>query len=160
MAALAWGIAPWVADRLDGPAALARALIVSITVGMVWQFLLVLFLVHRERGSVRWPVLKDALWLRAPRSPKTGRVGGRLWLVIIPCLVLFAAEELVPSFSPVAGHDLPTFLESDAGSRSAVRQLGLGRCARRAGRLQHRPRRGAPVPRTAAAADARCLRSR
>ena len=60
----------------------------------MWQFVLVLFLVHRERGSVRWSVLKDALWLTAPRSPKTGRVGGRLWLVLIPCLFLFAAEEL------------------------------------------------------------------
>src|SRR3712207_564834 len=81
MAALAWVVAPWLAGRLDGPVALARALLVSLTAGLIWQFVLVLLLVHRERGSLRWPVLKDALWLQAPRSPRTGRAGGRLWLV-------------------------------------------------------------------------------
>src|SRR5215213_2245194 len=85
MAALAWIVAPLVADRLDGPLALPRALLVLITVGLIWQF--VLLLVHRERGSLRWPVLKDALWLQAPRSPTTGRVGGRLWLVLVPALL-------------------------------------------------------------------------
>src|SRR5215217_2959810 len=76
MAALAWVVAPWVAERLDGPLALPRALLV-----------LLLLLVHRERGSLRWAVLKDALWLQAPRSPTTGRVGGRLWLVLVPALL-------------------------------------------------------------------------
>ena len=37
----------------------------------MWQFVLVLFLVHREQGSLRWTVVKQALWLRAPHSPRT-----------------------------------------------------------------------------------------
>jgi membrane protease YdiL (CAAX protease family) len=115
MAALAWVVAPWVAGRLDAPVALARALLVSLTVGLIWQFVLVVLLVHRERGSVRWPVLKDALWLRAPRSPTTGRVGGRLWLVLVPYVPIFWAEEFIPSFPPVTGHDFGFFLQSDAG---------------------------------------------
>jgi membrane protease YdiL (CAAX protease family) len=116
MAALAWVVAPLVASRLDGPVVLTRALLVSMTVGLIWQFVLVLILVYRERGSVRWPVLKDALWLQAPRSPRTGRVGGRLWLVLVPCVLLFTAEEFIPSFPPVTGHHLSVFLESDAGA--------------------------------------------
>src|SRR5919112_2766868 len=64
MAALAWIVAPLVADRLDGPLALPRALLVLITVGLIWQFVLVVVVVYRERGSLRWSVLKDALWLR------------------------------------------------------------------------------------------------
>ena len=116
MAALAWLVPPWVADRLDGPAAGARALIGGLTVGLVWQFVLVLLLVYREQRSLRWRVLRDALWLRAPRSPKTGRAGGRLWLVLIPCLLIFAAEEFVPAFPPAAGHDLPAFLQSADGA--------------------------------------------
>jgi CAAX protease family protein len=116
MAVLAWVVAPWLADRLDGPAALARALIVSMTAGLVWQFVLVLLLVYRERGSLRWPVLKDALWLRAPRSPKTGRVGGLLWLVLAPCLLLFVAEQFIPSPPPVAGRDMSALLGSPAGA--------------------------------------------
>jgi hypothetical protein len=35
--------------------------------------------VRREQGPLRWPVLKDALWLHAPRNPRTERRGGRLW---------------------------------------------------------------------------------
>lgn len=117
MAALAWVVAPWFADRLDGPAAGPRALLTTLTAGLAWQFALVLILVRREQGSVRWSVLKDALWLRAPRSPKTGRVGGLLWLVLVPCLLIFGAEELIPAIPPAAGHDLPAVLGSDAGTQ-------------------------------------------
>src|SRR5215212_8714801 len=98
MAALAWVVAPWLAGGLDGPLALTRSVLVLLTIGMIWQFVLVVLLIHRERGSLRWSVLKDALWLRAPRSPTTGRVGGRLWLVLIPCVLLLGAEEFIPSF--------------------------------------------------------------
>jgi membrane protease YdiL (CAAX protease family) len=115
MAALAWVVAPLVAGRLDGPVPIARALLALLTVGLIWQFVLVMLLVHRERGSLRWPVLKDALWLQAPRSPRTGRVGGRLWLVIIPCVLIFWAEEFIPSFPPVASHDFGTFVQSEVG---------------------------------------------
>src|SRR5215208_1884853 len=114
MAALAWVVAPLVAGRLDGPVALPRALLGLLTVGLIWQFVLVLVLVHRERGSLRWPLLKDALWLQAPRSPTTGRVGGRLWLVLVPAVLIFAAEEFIPSFPPATGHDFAAFLESEA----------------------------------------------
>jgi uncharacterized protein len=117
MAALAWVVAPWLADRLEGPLALPRALLALLTVGLIWQFVLVLILVHRERGSLRWSVLKDALWLHSPRSPTTGRVGGRLWLVLIPALLIFTAEGFIPHpFPPPTGHDFAAFVQSDAGA--------------------------------------------
>jgi membrane protease YdiL (CAAX protease family) len=118
MGALAWVVAPLVAGQLDGPAPLIRTLLALLTVGLIWQFVLVVVLVYRERGSLRWSVLKDALWLHSPRSPKTGRVGGRLWLVVIPFVLLFAAEGAIPILSvipPVASHDFNVFLGSDAG---------------------------------------------
>src|SRR5215217_2890636 len=96
MGVLAWVVAPLVAGRLDGPLALPRALLALLTVGLIWQFVLVVVLVYRERGSLRWSVLKDALWLHSPRSPTTGRVGGRLWLVLIPCVLLFGPRVSSP----------------------------------------------------------------
>ena len=51
-------------------------------------------------------------------QPQTGRVGGRLWLVLIPFVVLYAAEGAIPILSvipPVASHDFSVFLGSDAG---------------------------------------------
>jgi hypothetical protein len=65
MGPLAWVVAPLVADRLSGPGALARALIASLTAGLVWQFVLVVVLVRREQGTLRWPVVREALWLRS-----------------------------------------------------------------------------------------------
>src|SRR5215211_9361362 len=99
MGVLAWVVAPWLAGQLDGPAPLMRTLLALLTVGLIWQFVLVVVLVYRERGSLSWSVLKDALWLHSPRSPKTGRVGGRLWLVVIPFVVLYAPR--VPSLFSV-----------------------------------------------------------
>src|SRR5215203_6997251 len=116
MGALAWVVAPWLAGGLDGPVPLIRTLLALLTVGLIWQFVLVLVLVYRERGSLRWSVLKDALWLHSPRSPTTGRVGGRLWLVVIPALLIFTAEGFIPyPFPPPPGHDFSTFVQSEAG---------------------------------------------
>jgi hypothetical protein len=38
MGVLAWVIAPQLADQLSGPGALSRALIITVTAGLVWQF--------------------------------------------------------------------------------------------------------------------------
>ena len=52
MAVLAWLVAPVLADRFagDGNVPMAKALIVSLAIGMVWQFVLVATLVGREQG--------------------------------------------------------------------------------------------------------------
>lgn len=115
MALLSWVVAPWLAGRLDGPAALPRALLLTLAAGLAWQFVLVLLLVLRERGSLRWRELRQALWLQAPRSPRDGRVGGRLWLVLVPATLLFAATQFLPSVPPLAGRDLGAFLGSPEG---------------------------------------------
>lgn len=96
MAALVWIGAPLMAGSFDGPSAWPRAILLCLTVGLVWQFVFVMIAVRVEQGSLRWSVLKDALWLRAPRSPRTGRRGGRLWWVLVPLIFLVAAKEELP----------------------------------------------------------------
>src|SRR5215210_9570515 len=49
MGALAWVVAPLVAAQLDGPVPLSRALLVGLTVGLIWQFELVMVLVYPSR---------------------------------------------------------------------------------------------------------------
>jgi uncharacterized protein len=117
MAGLAWLVAPRVADRLTGPGhvPMVKALLACLTVGLIWQFVLVLLLVRREQGTLRWPVVREALWLRSPRSPKSGRVGGRIWLVLVPLVILFALEGLLPSPPVPENRDLNLFLESATG---------------------------------------------
>lgn len=115
MGVLAWVVAPWLAHAFAGPSAWPRAIVASLTVGLVWQFLLVLLLIHREQGSLRWTVVKQALWLRAPTSPRTGRKGGRLWLITIPLVLAIAVkEELVKLPAPIH-RDQGLFLQSDVG---------------------------------------------
>src|SRR3712207_5748776 len=71
MAAAAWLVTPVLADSFggDGIVPMAKALYVSLTVALVWQFVLVAILVRREQGTLRWSTVRDALWLRSPRSP-------------------------------------------------------------------------------------------
>ena len=118
MAVLAWLVAPVLADRFagDGHVPMAKALIVSLAIGMVWQFVLVATLVGREQGTLRWSTVREALWLRSPRSPRSGRVGGRIWLVLIPLILAFTvAQELVAIVPAPEDREFATLLESDAG---------------------------------------------
>ena len=115
MAVLAWVVTPWLSSTLDGPAPFARAIIVCLTVGLVWQFVLVAGLVRIEQGNLRWATLREALWLRAPRSPRTGRRGGRVWWVLLPLIVAFGAKDILPSLPHPAARDLGLFLESATG---------------------------------------------
>jgi len=115
MAFLAWVVAPALADQLSGPGSLSKALIICLTAGLVWQFVLVMTLVRREQGTLRFSVLRDALWLRAPRSPRTGRRGGKAWLITLPLIVAFGLEEMLPGMPHAAARDFGEFLGSDAG---------------------------------------------
>ena len=96
MAALAWVGTPILASTFEGPSAWPRAILLCLTAGMIWQFIFVMLAVHREQGSLRWSVLKDALWLRAPQSPRSGRRGGRLWWLLVPLILAVAAQEELP----------------------------------------------------------------
>lgn len=112
MAALSWIVAPLVAG--SGPNALVKPMLVLMSAGLVWQFVLVAGLVAHEQRSLRWCRVRDALWLRSPRSPRTGRTGGTLWLLLIPLSVGFALEAMISLPDP-ASRDLGGFLSSDAG---------------------------------------------
>src|SRR5262245_27738575 len=117
MGVLAWIVAPALSDQLSGigDVPMFKALILVLTAGLIWQFVLVLVLVWFEQRSLRWSTLRESLWLRSPRSPRSGRVGGRLWLILIPLFVLFAVEELIPAIAPPHGRDLGAFFDTDAG---------------------------------------------
>jgi uncharacterized protein len=117
MGLASWVFAPRLADGLTGAGdvPMFKAMFLLLTAGLVWQFVLAVGLVWFEQRTLRWSTVRDALWLRSPRSPHSGRVGGRLWLITIPLVVLFASEEFIPAVSPPAGRDLNAFFESQAG---------------------------------------------
>ena len=115
MAGLAWLVAPALAGRLVGANAWPQALLACLTAGLVWQGVLVLVLVRRETGTLRWRTVADALWLHRPRSPRTGRVGGRVWWVLLPAVLVVGLGQLLPSVPAPADRDLGAFLQSTNG---------------------------------------------
>jgi membrane protease YdiL (CAAX protease family) len=113
MAVLSWVVAPAVADG-SGVESMVTPLLACLTAGLVWQFALAVGLVAYEQRSLRWSRLRQAMWLRSPRSPATGRAGGRAWLVVVPLVVAFALMQLAGLPAP-SGRDLGGFLDTDAG---------------------------------------------
>ena len=91
MGVLAWVVAPLLKDQFSGPEPLIQSVLVCITAGLTRQFVLVPILLRQEIGSFEWPRVRDALWLRPPRDPKTGRVGGKIWWWALPFILAFAA---------------------------------------------------------------------
>jgi membrane protease YdiL (CAAX protease family) len=117
MGLLAWVLAPWLGDRLGGDEPLAEALLICLGAGLIWQFVLVAILIRHELGGLQWPRVRDALWLRAPRDPNTGRVGGKVWLWVLPFVILFGLLEAVPGVPGPATRDFGEFVTSDRGEQ-------------------------------------------
>lgn len=123
MGALSWIVAPAIADG-DDIESLFRPLVAALTVGLIWQFVLVVGLVAREQRSWRWSRLRQALWLTKPRSPRTGRTGGRIWLVVIPLILGTALEGMLIIAAPI-NRDLGELVSSDSGKAMFDGSWGL-----------------------------------
>jgi membrane protease YdiL (CAAX protease family) len=96
MAILGWVIAPALTPAGQTPGFERLAV---LTVGLAWQFVLVVLLLRHEAGTVSWSELRRRLWLTTPRDPQTGKPSGRLWLWIIPLILLSTVYAL--RISPV-----------------------------------------------------------
>jgi len=94
MGLLGWVIAPAMAQDPNKPGFERLAI---LAVGLVWQFVLVMILLYQETGSLRWSILKERLWLNAPRSPKTGEVRKLFLWWLIPLVLLKAGHEIMLS---------------------------------------------------------------
>jgi CAAX protease family protein len=118
MGLLAWVIAPAVAGAAATDRRFFVTLVAALTVGLIWQFVLVAGLVFHEQRSLRWAVVREALWLTAP-SDSAGRRGGRLWLWAVVFAVGFAALQLVPvNFPGPASRNFGKFLSSTEGQNT------------------------------------------
>ena len=116
MAVLAWIVAPWLRDQLGGDQPLAQSLLILLTLGLIWQFVLVMILMRRELGELQWgPRLRDALWLRSPRDPRTGHVGGRVWWWLLLFIFIFGLEQVLPSITGPSPRDFGEFVSHDSG---------------------------------------------
>jgi membrane protease YdiL (CAAX protease family) len=114
MSLLGWVVAPWLGHHLGSRDPFIDALLICFDAGLIWMIGLVLVLVRREQGSLAWPRVRDALWLHAPRDPRTGRTGGRVWWWALVFTVLSAGVNALP-IDPVGPlpRDLPEAIGTD-----------------------------------------------
>lgn len=135
MGLLGWVVAPAMADD---PAKPGFERLAVLTVGLIWQFVVILFLMYKENGNLRWITLKERLWLGAPRSPKTGETSSRLWWWLIPLIVLVAIYEmqisgyvgrawtnLFPFLAEPNGWSLDSLLNTPVGRAKMVGAWGI-----------------------------------
>jgi membrane protease YdiL (CAAX protease family) len=112
MAILGWVVHPALAANAD-PLGSGVIRVILMTVGLIWQFVLSMIIVYREEGDLRLATIRRRLWLNKPRDPKTGQPQSRLWLWLIPLLILLAAFQflLAPVLNGVWVKVLPFFAE-------------------------------------------------
>jgi membrane protease YdiL (CAAX protease family) len=135
MAILGWYVAPMLASE-PGKPGLERLAV--LTAGLVWQFILVLLLIYREAGNLRWSTLKARLWLNSPRSPKTGQGQRKLWLWAILLILLTAIYQLgisglikdlwtsvFPFFAEPSGFALDSMFETPEGKAQMAGNWGV-----------------------------------
>lgn len=96
MGVLNWIVFPLLApDFESNPLGFGITLMVLLTLGLIWLFVLSMIIVRREEGNLRWATVKRRLRLNAPREPATGEPRARLWLWVVPFIVAVAVVELV-----------------------------------------------------------------
>jgi membrane protease YdiL (CAAX protease family) len=100
MVVLGWGVAPVIGDSLDlGVGDENREVFTRgalLTIGLIWQFVLVMIIILREEGDLRWSTLQRRCWLSAPRDPRTGENRHGLWWWLVPLVIGFGLLQLVP----------------------------------------------------------------
>ncbi|MFC1923487.1 lysostaphin resistance A-like protein [Chloroflexota bacterium] len=123
-AALPMGILGWVVypaltpDRITDPlgAAITRTILMGL--GLVWIFVLSMLIVYREEGDLRWATVRRRLRLNTPLDPKTSEPRRKLWIWLIPIVILSVASQqtygaalknlwvgIFPFLAPPPGYD-------------------------------------------------------
>jgi membrane protease YdiL (CAAX protease family) len=114
MSVLGWLVAPWAARFLHTRDPFIDSLVVCFDIGLIWMITLVLIVVRREQGTLRWRHVQDALWLHAPRDPRTGRGWSRVWIWALGFVLLSAVINALP-IDPTGPlpRDLPSAILTD-----------------------------------------------
>ncbi|HET6845810.1 MAG TPA: CPBP family intramembrane glutamic endopeptidase [Anaerolineales bacterium] len=134
MGVLGWLVGPGLA-RSQADVPMAR--LGGITVGLIWQFVLVLILLRREGSNLRWADVRQRLWLVAP-SDAAGRTDRRLWWWLIPLILVEAVfalmlsgmveglwVKLLPFFAEPPSFSMAGFMGSPESRAALVGNWGL-----------------------------------
>lgn len=135
MAVLGWVVTPALAHDPQNP---GFARVGILAAGLIWQFILVVMLLYRESGNLRWSTIRHRLWLDTPRRPQTGEPQRRLWWWVVPLLVLAGLFDLqgrgtlnklwvsvFPFLAQPPGFDFGSFLSDPEARTQMVGNWGV-----------------------------------
>jgi membrane protease YdiL (CAAX protease family) len=91
MGILGWVVAPALSRDSANP---GMVRISVLTLGLIWQFVIVVIMLYREAGTLRWSSIKQRLWLLKPSTDQGRKPNGRLWWWLVPVIVLTALYEM------------------------------------------------------------------
>ena len=123
MAILSWVVFPLMAPDFElDPLGSSVTRLVLLTLGLIWLFVLSMIIVYREEGDLRWGTIRQRLWLNTPRDPKTGQPHRKLWLWLIPFIILGTAYGvfLTPLVDRLWGSIFPIFAEPPGYNFAAI----------------------------------------
>lgn len=85
-----------------------------VVVGMIWQFVVSIAVLRHELGGLRWPAVKERIWLDRPRDPATGARRRVLWWWAVPAIAAnvlggVLAIRLDEAWSHVTGLSEPSY---------------------------------------------------
>lgn len=127
MGVLGWIVAPFLSTITNVNPAVMRVLMLSL--GLLWEFILVIILMKRETGDLKLQSLKRRLWLKHPTNPITKKIDKRMYWFTLPLLALSALNSLVispkidrfisglfPILSELDSMNIDIFIESSKSS--------------------------------------------
>jgi len=86
MGLLAWVVFPALAPGVNMEPGIFFFILMDI--GLMWQVVLSLAILYREEGTLNLGAIRHRTWRQRPRDPKTGQPRRRLWLWLIPVIIL------------------------------------------------------------------------
>ena len=93
MALLAWVVTPRLIPYFNLHPGIVYWLM--MIVGLVWQFVVSLAIVRREMGNLKWSTIQRRMWYNKPHDPKTGESRKKLFLWVLPFILLSGALQLI-----------------------------------------------------------------
>jgi membrane protease YdiL (CAAX protease family) len=92
MPVLIFVIAPALISRIDmHPTIIIWLLVIS---GYLWQFIVSLYFIYTDLGTLRWSAVRERIWLTRPRDPNTNEPKAKLFWWLIPAALFVMLIEI------------------------------------------------------------------
>ncbi len=125
---LTWVITPALIPLVPVPAVLLYW--VMLLANAAWMIVFSLWIIRREEGNLEWETIRERIWLKGPRDPKTGQRRNRYYGWLFPSLMIAFVVVILSLFYQLFFFDLhwliwPSFAYvSEVGSREFAGQWG------------------------------------